>query len=118
MKSLTTLLISIVVVSLTLIACSKKSSVDTTAFENAFQSVEPAIQTTVDKVVASIKSADYSDAVTQLQSLAKEAKLTDAQQQAIKDLIGQVQQAIANTASQAASDANKAAGDLQKSLKP
>lgn len=117
MKTITTLLISIVAVSLTLIACSKKGTVDTSAFENAFKSAEPAIQTAADKVVSAVKSADYSGAVTQLQSLAKEAKLTDAQQQAIKDLLTQVQQAITSTASAAANDASKAAGDLQKSLK-
>lgn len=116
MKSITVLLISIITVSLTLVACSKKNSVDTTAFENAFKSAEPAIQTVAEKVVSAVKSADYSGAVTQLTSLAKEAKLTDEQQQAIKDLIGHVQQAIARATSSAANEVNNTTDDLQKTV--
>ncbi len=98
------------------VGCSKKSSVDTAPLESSFKSAEPATQSTVDKAVTAIKSQDYSGALTQLQTLAQNAKLTPEQQQAIKDVMAQVKQAITEQANKAAGEASKAAGDLQKSL--
>ena len=98
------------------VGCSKKSSVDTTPIETSFKSAEPATQSTADKAVASIKSEDYAGALVQLQTLAKDAKLTPEQQQAIKDVMAQVQKMLTDTAAKGAADVNKAAGDLQKSL--
>jgi len=109
MKRFTALLVGLLVIAIPLVACSKKSSVDTSNLESSFKSAEPATQSDVDKAVSSIKAGNYSDAITQLQSVAKKAKLTPEQQQAIKDTIASIQKQMAGMA-------NKAAGDLQKSL--
>ena len=116
MKSFKALLITIVAVGLTLVACSKKSSVDTSALESSFKSAEPAAQSAADNAVSSIKSGDYANALSSLQGLAKDAKLTSEQQQAIKDVLAQVQQAISDADAKAAAEAGKTAGDAQKSV--
>ena len=102
---------------LALAGCSKSGDVDTSAMEKSFKSTEPATQSAADKAVAAIKSADYAGALTQLKSLGEQAKLTPEQQQAIKDVMAQVQKAITDAAGKAAEGAGKAAEDLQKSLK-
>jgi hypothetical protein len=110
------ILTSIMAATRAFAGCGKKSSVDTSKLETSFKSAQPAQQSSVDKAVAAVKSADYSSAMTELQKMAKDAKLTPDQQQAIKDVLAQIQQAIADTASKAAGDASKAVGNLQKSL--
>ncbi len=119
MRSYSWIFIPIVVLGLAVGGCAKKSSgttVDTTQLESSFKSAEPATQSSVDKVVTAVKSQDYSGALAQLQTLAKNAKLTPEQQQAIKDLMAQVQAAITDAAGKAAGDASKAASDMQKAL--
>jgi len=96
--------------------CGKKSSVDTAALESSFKSADAATQSTADKVVTAVKSADYSGALSQLQTLAKNAKLTPDQQQAIKDVMAQVQKAISDTATKAAGEASKSLDNAAKSL--
>jgi outer membrane protein assembly factor BamD (BamD/ComL family) len=97
------------VVTLLSAGCAKKSSVDTGKLESSFQSAEPANKGAADNAMAAIKAGNYQQALTDLQQLAKKAKLTPEQRQAIKDVIAQVQK-------QASELANKATGDLQKSL--
>ena len=109
MKRYVWLLSGLVVVTSIFIGCGKKSSVDTGKLESSFQSAEPANKSEADKAVESIKAGNYSQALTELQQFAKKAKLTPEQQQAIKDVIAQVQKQVSEMA-------NKAAGDLQKSL--
>jgi len=111
MKSFKTLFLTIAVVGLTLVACSKKSSVDTFALESSFKSADAATKSVADNAASAIKSADYAGALSQLQSLAKETKLTPEQQQAIKDVLANVQQAISDAAAKAVGEATKAAGD-------
>ena len=96
--------------------CAKKGAVDTASLENSFKSAEPATSSVVDKTVAAIKSSDYAGAMAQLQTLASNAKLTPEQQQAVKDVMAQVQQAISNAAGKIASEAGKSVDDLKKSL--
>jgi hypothetical protein len=109
MKRYVWLLSGLMVVTLIFTGCGKKSNVDTGKLESSFQSAEPANKSEADKAVESIKAGNYSQALTELQQLAKKAKLTPEQQQAIKDVIAQVQKQVSEMA-------NKAAGDLQKSL--
>lgn len=97
--------------------CNKQgSSVDTAPIEKSFSSADATTKGSADSVISEIKSANYSGAVADLQKLAANAKLTPEQQQAVKDVLAQVQKALADTASKAADGANKAASDLQNSL--
>jgi uncharacterized lipoprotein NlpE involved in copper resistance len=99
------------------VGCNKQSnSVDTTPMEKSFSSADPATKSTADNVVTEIKNSNYSGAVADLQKLASNAKLTPEQQQAVKDVVAQLQKALGDTASKAADGANKAATDLQNSL--
>lgn len=110
------ILITIVAAAVALGGC-KKSGVDTSKLESSFKSAEPAAQTSVEKAVSAIKSADYAGALAELKSIAEKAKLTPEQEQAVKDIVAQVQQMLADTAKQAGEKASEAVGDLQKSLK-
>jgi len=110
------LLLTLVAATLALVGC-QKSGVDTASLESSFESAEPAAQSSVDKAVASIKSGDYAGAIAELKSVAEKVKLTPEQEQAIRDVVAQLQQLLADTAKQAGDKAGEAVGDLQKSLK-
>jgi outer membrane protein assembly factor BamD (BamD/ComL family) len=116
MKRCVWLLSGLIVVTLLSAGCGKKSGVDTGKLESSFQSAEPANKSGADKAVTAIKAGNYPQALTELQQLAKKAKLTPEQQQAIKDVIAQVQKQVSEMANKAAGDAQKTASDLQKSL--
>lgn len=116
MKTRFWMIMAAVLATLVWAGCSKKSAVDTSALEKSFQSGEPAAQTTANQAVDAIKKGDYSTALSTLQKAASQAKLTSDQQQAIKDTIQQVQKAIGDAVGKAADGANKALGDVQKSL--
>jgi hypothetical protein len=96
--------------------CSKQAGVDTSKLETAFASADAATKSAVDTAVTAVKGADYSGAVTQLQSLAGKFKLTADQQQAVNDVISSVQKVIADAAGKAAGDASQAATDATKAL--
>lgn len=108
MKRFTWIAVVIAVGALTLVGCSK-SGVDTGKLESSFSSAEPAAKGSVDAAVSSIKAGNYADALAKLQSAAGQAKLTDAQKQAVQDVIAQVQK-------QLSASAEKAAGDLKKTF--
>jgi type IV secretory pathway TrbL component len=103
-------------VSLTMAGCNKQGGIDTGSLEKSLKSAEAAAQSSADKAVAAIKSADYSGAMAELKSLASNAKLTPEQQQAIKDVMAQVSNALADAASKTAGEANKAMKDVPKAL--
>ncbi len=103
-------------VTLTMASCNKPSSVDTSSFQKSFKSAEAAVQTGADKVITAVKSADYAGALTELKALANNAKLTPEQQQAIKDLMTQVENAIKEAATKAADEAGKALKEVPKAL--
>ena len=103
--------------ALAFLGCSKnQSSVDTAPVEKSFASAEPTTKTTADKAVSAVKAGDYTTALSELKTLASNAKLTPEQQQAIKDVMAQVQKAVADMATQAQGEAGKAVDNLQKSL--
>jgi hypothetical protein len=116
MKLTSWLLAALAAVILTLPACSKKSSVDTAPLEKSFASAEPATKSTADTAVSELKAGNYAGAMAELQKLAAQVKLTPEQQQAVKDVLAQVQQKLADSTAKVGKDAEKAAGDLQKSL--
>jgi outer membrane protein assembly factor BamD (BamD/ComL family) len=97
--------------------CSKKSEVDTAPIEKSFASAEPATKSSADQAISAIKSGNYAGALAELQKLGAQVKLTPEQKQAVQDVIAQVQKQLSETVSQAGKEAEKAAGDLQKSLK-
>jgi hypothetical protein len=107
---------AVVVTALALAGCGSKSSVDVTPLEKSFQSAEATVQSSAQKAIASVKSGDYTGALNELKALAGKAKLTPDQQQAIKDVMAQLEKAIADAAGKAAGDAQKAANDATKSL--
>ncbi len=107
--------------------CSKNESggttIDTAKVQAVFAAASSADKSEVDKAIASIKNNDYPAALTALKQAAANVKLTPDQQQALKDLVAQVQAKITEAANQAiqgskgaATDATKAATDLQKSV--
>lgn len=96
--------------------CAKKNNVDTGKLESSFRAAEPAAKSDADKAVAAVKAGNYSEALADLQRLASKAKLTPEQQEAVKDLIAQVQKAMADAAGKAAAEAQKTGEDLKKSL--
>ena len=116
MKIANGILAGVMALGLMLVGCNKSATVDTAQLESSFKGAEASVQGSVDKAIAAVKAADYKGALTELQSLAKNAALTPEQQQAVQNVVAQVQQALTGAVSKGASDLDKAAGDVQKSL--
>ena len=116
MKSSAHVLVAVLVALLVATGCSKQTTIDTSALENSFKSAETSVQTSSDKAVAAIKAGDYSGAAAELKTLASNAKLTPQQQQAIKDLLAQVEKPVADAAAKAKDAAGKVADDVKKAL--
>ena len=74
------------------------AAIDTTSVEKQFQTAEPGVRADFDQAVTAVKSGNYSEALDKLKSLASNAKLTPQQQQAIKDLMAKVQEAVTSGA--------------------
>jgi len=115
MKFARTIVVGLAALALVFAGC-KKSGVDTSKLESSFKSAEVPAQTTVEEAVAAIKAGDYAAAAAKLKSVAEKAKLTPEQEQAIKDVLAQLQQLLGDAAEKAGQEAGKAVGDLQKSL--
>ena len=116
MKTFSSIMTGITVLLFAAAGCSKQGGVDTSPIEKSFQSADAAVKSNADKAVSAIKARDYSGAMTELQKLGSQAKLTPDQQQAVKDALAQVQKVLAEAANKAAGEAGKAVGDMQKSL--
>ncbi len=116
MKTGSILIAMAMVAMLVLTACSKSNQIDTSKLEKSFQGSGDNAKVAVSAAVDSIKKQDYNNALANLQKLASQAKLTPEQDQAIKDVMAQVQNALKEMASKATEGANKALGDLQKAV--
>jgi len=108
--------LTVAAVALLVLAGCSKSGVDTAPLEKSFNSAEAAVKSSADKAVAAIKSADYSGALNELKTLASNAKLTPEQQQAVKDVLAQVEKAVADAAAKATEAAGKSLDDAKKAL--
>jgi hypothetical protein len=106
---------AIVALSL-VIGCAKKSEVDTSKLESSFASAEPADKTEMDKAVSSIKAGDFSSGLASLQKLSSQAKLTPEQQQAVQDVIAQVQKQLGDLAQKAGDEAQKTLDAAKQAL--
>jgi len=113
MKKLTVALSIIGVAAIALIGCGKSAS---SRVESSFASAEPAVKEAATKAVAAVKAGNFGEAMSQLQSLAGKAN-TPEQQQAIKDLLAEVGEKLKAEAGKAVEGAQKALGDLGKTLK-
>lgn len=103
--------------TLAFVGCSKQeSAVDTAPIERSFKSADADLQSSANKAVAAIKSADYAGAMAELQALARDVKLTPEQQKAIQDVLAQVQTALSDTAAKAADEAGKALEGMKDAL--
>ncbi len=113
MKRYVWLISVIAVLGLVFCGCGKKKDVDVTKLQKSFQSADQSTQTTVNDAIMNIQTEEWPAALTQLEKLASNAKLTPEQKQAVKDAIEQVK----NKAAAAVKDtANKAVDNLQKNL--
>ncbi len=96
--------------------CAKKEQVDTAKLEASFSTAEPTTKSEVDKVVASVKSQDWTSASASLKNLAADAKLTEEQKQAVKDTLEAIGNQFKDAAKQVSDEASKALGNAQKKL--
>jgi outer membrane protein assembly factor BamD (BamD/ComL family) len=113
MKKYIGMLCIVIVASVAMIGCGGSPA---SKVESSFASAEPSLKESAQKAVDAVKAGNYAGAAAQLQALAGNAKLTPAQQQAIQELIADVQKQIQAKAAQAMEGAQKAMGDLQKKL--
>lgn len=97
-------------------ATAPASTVDTSKFEAAFASADDATKSAVTTAVSAIKNADYSGAVTQLQSFGDKFKLTPDQQQAVTDTMSSLKTMITDAASKVTAGVSNAATDMSKTL--
>jgi len=113
MKKYIGMLCIVLVASAAMIGCGGSPA---SKVESSFASAEPSLKESAQKAVDAVKAGNYAGAAAELQALAANTKLTPEQQQAIKDLIADVQKQIQAKAAEAAESAKKAMGDLQKSF--
>jgi hypothetical protein len=84
-------LASIGLVAVLVIGCSRHHGIDTGQLSSNFKVAEPALKAEADTAIQAIRDNKLPDALTELQKLAKRAKLSAEQQQAVKDTITQIQ---------------------------
>jgi hypothetical protein len=82
--------------------CSRHHGIDTGNLSSCFKLSEPSLKTEADTAIKAIRDNKLPDALTELQKLAKRAKLSAEQQQAVQDVIVQIQTKLAADAKKAA----------------
>lgn len=111
----------------TAVPSSTTATVDTSEAERQFANAEPDVKSSFESAAASVRAGNYSEALTKLQQLASNVKLTDQQKQAVRNLLAQLQEkgsallkdathGATNVVNQAGDAANKAVTDLKKSI--
>ncbi len=115
MKRVLWIVTLVLAAAVAVVGCAKKG-VDTSKVEKSFATSDPGTKGDVDKAVDSVKAGNYPSALASLQKVAAKAKLTPEQQQALNDLIDQVQKQMTASAEKATAEAQKSLGDVQKSL--
>jgi hypothetical protein len=88
--------------------CGHDHSVNTSKLESSFASADASLKSSVDKAVAAIKAEKWSEAIAHLQTVAKDAKLTDEQKKVCADILAQCQKALSEHGTKAAEDVKKA----------
>lgn len=71
--------------------CSKKVKVDTVKLEYSFQSADTTNQAAVNEAIEAIEKSDASTALSKLQKVATDPKLTAEQKTAVNDVVQQLQ---------------------------
>jgi hypothetical protein len=105
----------VLTLSLWVVGCNKSgSTVDTAKLEKSFDTAEPQQKSSVDRVVKSIRSKDYSGAMGELKQLASNAKLTPEQRQSIEDTLKRLQTEVTDAAKKAADDARQGLNNVLK----
>ena len=91
--------------------------VDLSKFEGVFASATGTVKTEFDKIVAAVKSADYSGALASIQSLASNVNLSAEQKSALTQLMEQIKsksgelwKGASEAAGKAVNQATEAAG--------
>ena len=101
----------LVIVAMIVFGCGRHHGVDTGKLRSSFQSGEPTLKAEADKAVGMIKAGHYPEALAHLQELAGKARLTADQQEAIKDVVAQIQKQMTDAA-----NVQKAAQDPKTAL--
>ena len=68
--------------------------VDLPKFQQAFATVTPELQTSLGKVIMSVRYGQYSEAVAELEKLANNASLTEPQKKVATEVLAQLKQAV------------------------
>jgi len=123
MKSMTSrLLVLVAVLGLPLFpGCGEKgaqqSPPDTSQVEKSFQNAEPDLKTQATRAIEAVKAGNYQGALTELQGLLGNVKLTADQKNALTDLINKVKDRLASGLKDATKGIQGGAEKLGEGLK-
>ena len=73
------------------LGCHRHHGVNTSQLESTFKRAEPELRAEANKAIADIRAGKLTEALADLQPLARRAKLTAEQQQAVKNTLAQIQ---------------------------
>lgn len=97
-----------------LVGC-KKSEIDTSQVQSAFQNASPDIKTNIDTLVSQVKANNYPGALATLQTSLTSAKLTPEQKSALQNLGDQIKGKVTGSAQKAMGEATNAGANAAKS---
>lgn len=97
-----------------LAGCSKEASVDTSALEKAFQGSEATVQTNVAKVVAAVRAESYASAMSALETIASQSRLTSEQEEAIREMVDRLRKLMTAQLEELSRESTKAMEKRQR----